>query len=271
MKPFPRILLGLRPLDPWLPSLLRRYARLFKFRYSVERRLGAMFLLDQTSKVDRNLLLKGVWEPECVSHVMALTEKHMAATDGKSAPRRIFMDIGAHGAFYAILAAKNAAFDRVVVVEADPNNVAKIHSNLLLNDLVGKVEVIQALASGKAGSMAFNRSTDSSRSHVGAGAGTPGAIEESTRVPTIRLGDVVQERSAYVVCKIDVEGHEHDVLDGMEALLRDNFCVLQIECHGDKVAPLYVRMEALGYTLDRVIERDHFFVKTGIAVAAQAA
>jgi hypothetical protein len=30
-----------------IPSVLRRYAKLFKHRYSIERRMGALFLIDQ--------------------------------------------------------------------------------------------------------------------------------------------------------------------------------------------------------------------------------
>jgi len=267
MWPVPNALLKISPLDPWLPSLLRRYARIFKFRYSVERRQGVMLLLDQASKVDRNLLLKGAWEPESVAHIMSLMQRHAA----QPGIRKIFLDVGAHGAFYALLAAKEIAFQRIVIVEADPANVAKIHANLLLNGLVGKAEVLHAFASGKAGQVSFNLTTDSSRSHSGAGAGSASTVSSTQSIPAIVIGDVVQDRGACVVGKIDVEGHELEVLDGMEDLLRGNYGVLQIESHGENVAPLYARMEALGYILDRAIGHDHFFVKSGPAAVVQPA
>ena len=255
MRPVPSTLLKIKPLDPWLPSLLRRYARFFKHRYSVERRQGALFLLDQSSKVDRNLLLKGVWEPDNVALIKSLMMRHAGAS------RRIFLDIGAHGAFYAILCAKELAFDRIVIVEADPANVAKIHANLLLNGLAGKAEVLHAVASGTPGEIDFNIATDSSRSHFGAGAGTPSSVAETMKIPAVVIDQAVQERGACLIAKVDVEGHELDVLDGMEELLQNNYGVLQIECLGANVEPLHARMKALGYTFDRLVLSDHFFVK----------
>lgn len=255
MRPVPSTLLKIKPLDPWLPSLLRRYARLFKHRYSVEQRQGSLFLLDQVSKVDRNLLLKGAWEPDNVALIKALMMRHSGAA------RRIFLDIGAHGAFYAILCAKDLAFDRIVIVEADPANVAKIHANLLLNGLAGKAEVLHAVASGTPGEIDFNIATDSSRSHFGIGAGTPSSVAETMKIPAVVIDQAVRERGVCVIAKVDVEGHELDVLDGMEELLRNNYGVLQIECLGANVEPLHARMAALGYIFDRVVLSDHFFVK----------
>jgi FkbM family methyltransferase len=220
------------------------------------------------SKVDRNLLLKGVWEPESVAHIRALMKQY--AANAASGVRKVFLDIGAHGAFYAILASKEVAFDRIVIVEADPANVAKIHANLLLNGLAGKAEVLHAAASSEVGTISFNLAADSSRSHFGAGAGTASTVSSTLSIPTVVIDDAVRERGAFIVGKIDVEGHEFEVLDGMETLLRDNFGVLQIECFGDKVEPLRARMKALGFAADRAIGRDHFFVKTGRGGAATA-
>lgn len=242
---------------------LRRYARIFKFRYSVEKRQGVMLLLDQASKVDRNLLLKGAWEPESVAHIMSLMKRHA----GRAGIRRIFLDIGAHGAFYALLAAKEVPFDRFVIVEADPANVAKIHANLLLNGLAGKADVLHAVASGQSGHVSFNLTTDSSRSYSGAGAGPASTVSSTLRVPAVVIGDLVEERGVWLVGKIDVEGHELEVLDGMEHLLRNNYGLWQIESLDENVAPLYARMKDLGYVLDRAIGHDHFFVKSGPGVA----
>ena len=45
-------------------GLFRRYAKTFKHRYVVERRMGVLLLLDQLNKVDMHLLCSGAWEPD---------------------------------------------------------------------------------------------------------------------------------------------------------------------------------------------------------------
>ena len=255
MQPVPSALLKIRPLDPWLPSLLRRYARLFKHQFTVERRQGALFLLDQTSKVDRSLLLKGQWEPDNLRILQSLIQRYA------NGPRRVFLDIGAHGALYAILCAKAHPFDRIVIVEADPSNVSKIHANLLLNGLAGQAEVLHAAASGSPGAIEFVITKDSSRSYLGSGAGTSSVIDKHVTVPAIAIDSIVREENAFIVAKIDVEGHELDVLDGMSDMLRANFGILQIESLGANIEPLYSRLAALGYALERATQNDHFFVR----------
>ena len=81
-----------RVLRRWCFSLLRRYAKLTKPRFVVERRMGALMLLDQRDKVDLHLLCGGFWEADRIEYLHKLI---LAARQGR---RTVFLDIGAHGA-----------------------------------------------------------------------------------------------------------------------------------------------------------------------------
>jgi hypothetical protein len=82
--------------------LLAGWANLFYGRYLVERRQGLTLLLDRSNAVDWQLHTAGSWEPE-----------RAHCPDGA-----VFLDVGAHWGFYALMAHRKGWFERIVAVRA---------------------------------------------------------------------------------------------------------------------------------------------------------
>jgi FkbM family methyltransferase len=88
---------------------------------------------------------------------------------------------------------------------------------------------------------------------VGALSGANGVVEaEGTggadhviEVPAWPLDTIFPGRSLRLAIKIDVEGHEMSVLDGAEATLTENKCLIQFEDYSENA--LSDRFSALGY------------------------
>ena len=122
----------------------------------------------------------------------------------------VFLDIGAHWGFYALLACRKGWFERIVAFEPDPANYAQLQANLFLNDAGAAIEALKLAASDREAT--FGLQVDS-RNRGGAQLVTPAA----TPSPARRCGStgVLDFAGKLLVVKIDVETHEEAALDGL--------------------------------------------------------
>jgi FkbM family methyltransferase len=129
-------------------------------------------------------------------------------------PGDTFVDVGANVGFVTLTAARCVGpTGRVYAFEAAPATAAKLVANVELNDLAN-VEV-RALALGdREGSVSLVQDT----AHHGTNYIDPRAGGSAT-VPMVRGDAVLHELSNRVLVKIDVEGAERLVLEGMDALM----------------------------------------------------
>ncbi|MEL7048454.1 MAG: hypothetical protein AAFO75_05745, partial [Pseudomonadota bacterium] len=136
-----------------LPTYLRLkyavreiFARFGMARFSVLTRQGSRLLIDRENFVDRHLLVRGTWEAEQLSTLKELTSQQYQPGEHAT-----FIDIGAHGGYYAIQMSKLMIFDHLLCIEADAHNAAQLHANLFLNDLTLDINVIHGAATDKTG------------------------------------------------------------------------------------------------------------------------
>lgn len=131
-----------------------------------------------------------------------------------------FWDVGAAVGTYSCLAASAGA--RPVAFEPHPQNYARCKENFNLNNL-NELVIAKALSD--------QQGTLQLPAEDGVGTGTYELTESGEiQVDTVR-GDVVNAPQPDVV-KIDVEGHELRVLDGMEGIM-DDIRRVYVECHPD--------------------------------------
>jgi len=238
-------------------GLFRRYAKTFKDRYSVERRMGAFLLLDQLNKVDMHLLCGGVWEPDRIHFL-----RDLIVQQRRSDEKVVFLDIGAHGALYLLVLDPYVRFDRMIAYEPEPSSLAQIRANLMMNDLVERVEVIPKAVSDEEGSSQFTiveqGNRGESRIVEGASENRGHLINVSVTTVDATFSDI----GVLLVAKIDVEGHENKVVRGMLNALRNNRVILQIEKNTDDLADLERSLRAIGVERVHSISQDHYFVKT---------
>lgn len=256
----PRSFQRIEPLRRFARATWKRYAKTFKPPYFVEKRLGAYWLLDQLNIIDRNLFCFGVWEQDEIDRLQELTR-----SVAKGAERPLFLDIGSHAGFYAVVMARSGLFGRVLAFEPVPRHLALLHANLLLNGLTERVEVHSVALSNKAATLRFAEGPASNRgmAHTIDGLST-GLLSQTPddkiiEVQALRLDDVLQLRGVTATLKIDVEGHEEATLNGMLDFLKGNLCVLQVEILPDAVARVTALLNACGYQGQGNIGLDHYF------------
>ena len=260
----PRSFQRIEPLRRLARSAWKQYAKTFKPPIFVEKRLGAYWLLDQHNIIDRNLFCFGVWEQAEIDRL-----QQMSRALGKGPDKPIFLDIGSHAGFYAILMAKSGIFGRVMAFEPIPRHLANLNANLLLNGLTDRVEVHALALSDKQAVLRFAQgpATNRGMAHTIDGLST-GLLNEMpedqiVEVKAERLDDLVQVRGATAGVKIDVEGHEEATIAGMTDFLKGNTCALQVEILPEAVERVSQLLASCGYTPRGNIGLDHYFDNAG--------
>jgi FkbM family methyltransferase len=180
----------------------------------------------------------------------------------------VFLDIGSHGGLYAILMAREGVFKDIVAFEPDPVNLAQLHGNLFLNGVTKSVRTLEVAASDAKGQAVFNVAVDSFRGGSRMDEEGDIALSHQITVQTERVDDLIDESGAILVVKIDVEGHEMKVLDGMTQLLGRNSFVMQIESSTpEKLAAVTGFLAQRGIRLERTLHNDHFFISDSLSKA----
>lgn len=198
--------LGGVALDQKGPSFVMRYFEGFRME------------LDITEKTQRNIFFLKVYE-EWITHFIDQTIK-----EGD-----VFIDVGANVGYYTLLATSKGA--RVMSYEPERENFARLLHNLALNNF--SAQCLRMAVGNKSGTMTLqinplNRGGNSmlpnddyktgarhySRKEIEHMFGVENLAQE---VEVNTLDSLVQERVK--ILKIDVEGFEAQVFEGMEEIL----------------------------------------------------
>lgn len=152
----------------------------------------------------------------------------------------VFFDIGANVGYYTLLASTLGA--RVHAFEPEPFNLSRLRYNLTLNPAISGLTTIWPIALGNhSGSTEFGRPLSDNYGHASL------LIDNSFErisVPMERFEDIPCDGELRRVFKIDVEGAEEQVLDGMGRSWEDtNQVIFLVEVH-----------RQFGANLSRIIE-----------------
>ena len=145
-------------------------------------------------------------------HVSEVIAEHVQPGD-------TVFDVGANIGYFAVQMAHRAGADgRVIAYEVDETNLGYLKRNAELAALEGgKIEIVAAGVSSSAGTLTFNPGVESTLHKVVRGPGT------GRTLPAVSIDDEVArlgiDRIGFL--KIDVEGHEPFVLQGMDRTVRE--------------------------------------------------
>lgn len=138
--------------------------------------------------------------------------------------------------------------------EPDPRNLYQLGANLLVKGLTGRVGIVAKAVSNRPGPVPFRFFADSStgQSRIDDN-GSPDTVD------AVRIDDHVQLRGGIIFAKIDVEGHELEVIEGMTETLHNNKIFLQIESFPEQIEKMSGLLSTNGYTEIHTIGDDHYF------------
>jgi FkbM family methyltransferase len=208
--------------EPWYLKLRRRLRKPFnkifhRQHYFISRYLGADFLLQPNGIGTLEISAKISERPELNSFITRCAEFNP----------ELFIDVGANIGMYSCILLKNNCAPRAVLFEPDRLNLIRLKTNLLINGLLDLCEVHE-IALGDAVSLrrllpgkidgGFSRIVDDCTDNA-----------SSYDVEVFKLDDVLRLSNLRLAIKVDVEDYECNVLLGVERILQDNRCLIQIE------------------------------------------
>ena len=147
------------------------------------------------------------------------------------APASRVVDVGANIGIYALPWAAANAGVTVHCFEPNPAVRARLERNVALNRLGARIRLHSEALSDRAGTATLHGSDDLSSLNEGVHSGRQAAPVE---VPLARLDDVLGGEGPLVsLVKIDVQGHELEVLRGAEAVISRNRPAMILEHEDD--------------------------------------
>lgn len=165
----------------------------------------------------------------------------------------VFADVGAYSGIYTLLACTSNPRLRAMAIEPNPAMQAILGRNVTLNGLDDRVTVLDQALSARSGRADLTIPADDR---------TAASLDRDTRAGQtvnveVTTGDEALAGLPVDLIKIDVEGWEHEVLDGMAGLLAARRPALIVECL-DQAALRGVRdrLAAHGYTHTYHLGRD---------------
>jgi FkbM family methyltransferase len=190
-------------------------------------------------------------------------QPYLLAEFGRHLGCEIFVDVGANIGFYSIIMASELKAREIYAYEPISASCEELRENLALNGLSSLAVVRKLALSSKVGEAEM--SVISSLS--GANAIVETSIHDSRsaarieRVPTSTLDDELSMTGEKVAMKIDVEGHEAEVLRGGRRFLESNVCAIQFESYREDPAGGECRkiLSDLGYGEIMTVGPDQFF------------
>jgi FkbM family methyltransferase len=210
---------------------------------------GSRFLLDLDNYIDSMLFVKGEFESR---------EIEALAGFANEAGCRSFVDVGANFGLFTVTMARQPWCQRVHAFEPDPRNFAQLLANVFLNELSDRVAAYPFALSAQDGRARLQLGRERHKWEFGkfnsgmsslAPSEKPCAPEHTVMVETRKLDELLKFDGEAVAAKIDVEGHELQVLLGMKRFLEQNRCVLLIEIFSAGRDAVFANLKSLGYTL----------------------
>ena len=170
-----------------------------------------------------------------------------------------FFDVGANVGLYSWEVRKVSPHRKILAFEPDPQNIKLLEKTLSEPDLQN-IEVCRCALSNKVSEVSFFQDNLTSATGCVAGKDKPwieqylnGSANE-IRVKTETLDAVVSEDKIPSLIKIDVEGHEAEVLQGGKNTLSEVKPILIIESFPPKQSTVLSLLDELGY---HYIDADH--------------
>lgn len=202
---------------------------------------GLAFYADPRSMIDLAVLVDGTYEP----HILRTLVDQIP-------PNGVLWDVGANTGVHAIGVKHRRPDVTVVAIEANPITFARLHHNVRAAQVDVDVRLV-ALAD----QTGYRPLSVIDRGNTGLTSLRPwdDITYDSTITVWCDTGDGLAAAGTPSpdVVKIDVEGFESEVLDGMSRLL-DSLSAIVVEARPEVAA----RLDAIGYSVSRLDDSNNY-------------
>ena len=143
----------------------------------------------------------------------------------------VCMDVGANIGYVTLLMADKIGPDGIVyAIEPDPSNIELLNINMMMNGYSDRVNIFNMGMSNKCGESNFYVGKSS---NLGGMAKTKSTRDKSIKVKVDTITNFCETNKVPGLIKMDIEGHEVEVLEGMCDLIKKKSfpCKIVMELH----------------------------------------
>lgn len=176
------------------------------------------------------------------------------------------LDIGANIGVYSIFCSDLAELKTIHAFEPAPVTYSMLAENASLQRRnSAPITTHQIAASSNTGTVSFKIVAPTSGANAIVESRQEG--QEYIEVKATTLDSMFDFKGQRIGVKIDVEGHEGDTIAGMQSLLRNNDCYIQVEAlRNDRTGTTRKLLEELGYEYVFSLRDDHLFLHKNLTV-----
>lgn len=212
--------------------------------------------------IGQHLMFKGFWEKTTNEALMSLLREDS-----------VFVDVGAHYGYHTITAAQKVSAGRVLAVEPNPRLFGLATKSVRINGLRDRVELVNCAVADAPSTATFVTPTDDpALGHI-AGQEEISGIGDTprTEVSVKTLDELCAGLPPVDLVKIDVEGHEWQVLRAADETLAHDDVLLLVEyapAHIERQRPIaefHVELQRHGFTHAYDIDRTSKLVEASFA------
>ena len=248
-----------------IPIVRRIYPSIFKRLYNflnIEKinyeYLGLKFIGNINEPMDKEILLFNEYEHLQIEYLLKLI---------KISKFDYFIDVGANSGLYSMIIAKNNNKIKVKSFEPIKKTILKFKENILLNKNLNNIQIFEFGLSNKNSKLLMKSLKKKDYIQTGGfGVVKDGEILKNlhTEYAEFKKGDdVLSLKNKNIVLKVDAEGHEKEVLEGMENNLDNNKILLQIEIFDKNFENINKILKVKNFNKINIIQsdgkKDYFF------------
>jgi len=219
-----KYLIKIPVLKRLIPSIGIRLLKILKKNRGFFNIDGFKMYLDFLDPIDRTIILNKTYEVEEIDILTKLIRNNLSTK---------FIDIGANCGFYSFHFAKQ----NLEVLAFEPNYEAllKMNNTIIKNqNLKNKIKIFPYGISDVNSKMQMRSMIKHGYIQTGGSSITMEKVSQNNNYKVyegeFKIGDeILNLKRNNLAIKIDVEGHELNVLKGIQNLLKSNKCIIQIE------------------------------------------
>lgn len=240
-------LIKLPVLKRLLPSLLRKFFILFgleEFKIKFKKLILEINIRDP---FDREIYFTQKYEEDQFSELINLIKKNQI---------EIFLDIGANSGIYSLILSNK--FHNLNIEAFEPIKITyeKFIRNIKNNKLTERINVHNLGLSNKNSSLTMQTNVKFGYKQ------SAGYFvsKNGDQIAEFKLADeILNYQNKKILIKIDTEGHEKFVLQGMKELIKNNNVFLQIEIWNKNFKSVQEILNSFNFIFSKKIENDYYF------------
>lgn len=244
------------------PSIIKKIFYIFNIKNLNCKFFNVNFILNINEPIEKEILLFNHYENEQINFLI----KNL-----KNKKFDYFIDVGANSGLYSLIIANLFRSIKVKSFEPISYSIKKLKKNLSINENIDNVEIFEfglSIEDSELLMKAYKKDNFIQTGGFGVAKKHENLNNLHTETAPFRKADSIMSfKNKNLIIKIDTEGHEHEVLRGMNKIISNNKILFQIEIFDNNFSEIKNMLQKYNFNIINSISNghktDYFFSNSG--------